>query len=227
MAATLVQSGTNSTTGAASVAVGSGQGWGAPTAGNLIVAFANGDTTTATPTGFTIDESVVDGNGVYLFYKVADGSETTVTFTLGTSASPVAVGLIEYSGMAASPADVHSNSSIPNSAGTTTTSVSITGTGTTGDLFVAVAGLHGNGSPTTPAWTNSFTNRLAVSAGTAASVSYCQTFVGDFQNTSAGAASTSCSWTGAIPDRQELLGAFKLGAAAPAEIPMIVMPRSA
>jgi hypothetical protein len=227
VAATLIQSASNATAGASSISIGSGQGWAAPTSGNLLVACANGDAAAGDPAGFTAGPSVNDGNGVFMWWKIAAGTETTITFSIPVSTSPVGVGVLEYSGNAASPADADNSSSVVGSPGTTTTSVSVTGTGTSGDLFVAVAGLHSNGSPTTPSWSNSFVNQLTVPAGTAGAGNYCQMFVGDFQNTSAAAASTACSWSGGISDRQELLIALKLAAAAAAApIPTLVMARS-
>lgn len=223
MVASLVQSASNATTGTAvaSLAVGSTQGWVAPTVGNLIVAWVNADVTATTPTGFSGGPSVVDGNGVYLWYKIAAGTETTVTFPF-TASDLGTGGLLEYSGVAASPFDIQNFSSVSGSSGTTTTAVSLTGTGATGDLWVSVAGLHGNSSgagPASPTWTNSFTNRQTVKTGGVAAGD-CYTFVADFQNTAAATVSTSASWTTAALDRQELFIAFKLGAGgAPAAPP--------
>lgn len=222
--ATLVQFASNTTTGAASVAVGSTQGWAAPAAGNLLVAWANADVTITTPTGFTAGPSVVDNNGVYFWYKaVAAGTETSVSFPFGASTSPGTVGLMEYSGLAATPFDVQNSSTIASTAGTTTTAVSVTGTGTSGDLVIAIAGLHATTAtfPTSPVWTNSFVNRQGpVNAGAVNSGTACCSFVGDFQSSAAGAVSTACSWTNSINDRQELVIAFKLAAgAAPAAAP--------
>lgn len=216
MTATLVQTASNLTsTGAASLAVGSGQGWAAPTAGNLLIAWANSDTT-MTLSGWTAGPSVVDQNAAYLWYKVAAGTETSVTFSAGGSTSPFTVGLMEYSGATATPFDVQGTSSIQVTAGTTTTAVSVTGTGTNGDLLIAVAALHflTATAPTGPTWTNSFVNRMTVGPTTNASAAINDiTFVGDFQNTAAATVSTACSWTNNASNRQELLIAFKLAAA--------------
>jgi hypothetical protein len=217
MAATRVQNVTNTATTTTTITIGSTQGWVAPTAGNLIVAWYNGDATVTTPTGFTAGPSVVDGNGVYFWYKVAAGTETTTTFTQA-AASVGEAGLLEYSGMAATPFDVQNASPITTgSAGTTVPAVSVTATGTSGDLFLALAGLHGFGSasaPTAPTWTNGFTNIVALGAGTVNTASYSHAFVGEFQNTAAATVSTAASWTNTEQDRQEIVIAFKLAAGA-------------
>jgi hypothetical protein len=97
VAVTLVQQAQNTThTGAATLAVGSAQGWATPTAGNLLVGWAIGDTT-ASVSGWTAGPSIVNNNAVYFFYKTAAGTETTVTFTSGP-ASALVVGVLEYSG---------------------------------------------------------------------------------------------------------------------------------
>lgn len=223
MTATRVQNVTAGDAGVAAIAIGSGQGWAAPTAGNLLVAWYNGDNTCATPTGFTAGPSVVDGNACYMWYKVAAGTETTVTFTQSAS-SDGECGMLEYSGATASPFDVQ-NSSTAGGAATSTTAVSVTATGTAGDLFVALAGLHQstNAVLTNPSWTNSFTNIVNLPNGSNTTSTYSVAFVGEFQNTAAATVSTACSWTTSIADRQEILMAFKLAAAAAAQIPELVM----
>lgn len=215
MVATRVQSASNAGS-AASLTVASGQGWAAPTSGNLLVAWANSDATVTVNNSMTLQSSVVDGNGVYLWSKVATGSETSWTFTPSVS-DKITAGVVEYSGTTASPFDAAATpTTIHFSTGTTTTATTATGTSTDGDLFIGVAGLHVlTGSlPSGPSWTNSFTNFVNVNTGALSSPD-CATFIGDYQNTTAAAVSTSCSWTGSADDRQELLVAFKLAPAGP------------
>src|SRR3954471_873542 len=116
MAATRVQSASNAGAagspsvratqgwGAASLAVGSTQGWAAPTAGNLLVAWANSDATVTVNNTMTLQSSVVDGNGVYLWSKAAAGTESSWTFTPSVS-DKITAGVVEYSGTAATPFD--------------------------------------------------------------------------------------------------------------------------
>jgi hypothetical protein len=212
MAATMVQNATNLSAGASSLTISSTNGWTAPTAGNILVAWANSDTTISL-TGWTAGPSVVDGNGVYMWYKVATGGEVTIPFTPGGSTSPITVGVFEYSGIG-SPRDVQ-NSNTASGSATTSPSVSATGTSSSGDLWIAVSGIHGSnaGAATISSWSNSFTNRQSVSAGTAGNPAYCVSFAADFQNTSAATVSTVATWTGSgFNDRQALLMAFPITA---------------
>jgi hypothetical protein len=228
VAASRIQNVTAPDAGVAALTIGSGQGWAAPTAGSLLVAWYNGDNTVTLPTGFTAGPSVVDGNACYIWWKVAAGTETSVVFTQAASSDGEA-GLLEYSGVAASPTDVQNSSTIAGTLGTVTTSVSVTGTGTSGDLYMALAGLHGTGTaaPTGIAWTNSFTNVAALANGTPNTATYSAAFLGEFQNTGTGAVSTAASWTNNIQNRQELLIGFKLAAAAAANpIPYLAMTRT-
>lgn len=210
MVATQVQKALNSSAGASSLAVGSGQGWAAPTAGNVLIAWANSDIT-ITLSGWTAGPSIVDFNAAYMWYKVAAGTETTITFSAGGSTSPITVGVLEYSGVG-TPRDVQNSASVTQTNGTSTPSVSATGTSSTGDLWVCVAGLHAGTAPSSPSWTNGFVNQQSVNAGTSGSTTNVGTFVAEFQNTSAATVSTVASWTGSLQERQALLMAFPLSA---------------
>lgn len=111
-----------------------------PTAGNLMVAVVNSDATIATPSGFTLAISAVSGQGLYIFYRVVVGGDSaTVTFTPDHSTA-VAAGIIEYSGLTATPLD--------KTASNTTGGGSSIATGTTAttsqadELLLAVIGPH-------------------------------------------------------------------------------------
>jgi hypothetical protein len=225
VAAVIVQDKTAVTRGAASLSIGSGQGWAAPTAGNTIVAWASADTTITVNNTMTAGPSVVDNNAVYMWWKVAAGTETTFTFTTGGATSPTAVGVMEISGLAASPFDIQNFTS--GGTATSSASVSVTTTGSSGDFLIAVCGIHhtvGGTSPTSATWTNGFTNIDLVDSGAVASVDVTG-FVGTLTQATAAAISTVCSWTGGNgSDGQVLLLALKLAAAA-APIPLLVMAR--
>lgn len=231
MAAVRVQSVSNQSPTTTSIPVTSTQGWAAPTVGNLLVAWYGGDNTVTTPTGWTAGPSVVDNDAVYFWWKIAaSGDSAGVTFTQSGS-TPGTAGLVEYSGvLSASPAETAGASATTNTAasgGSSIGAISQAGTGTSGDLFVALANAHNWSSttpPTAPTWTNSFVNFASVSSisGTTtgnASIS----FVADFQNTAAATPSTACSWsTTTVSNRSGLVIAFKLTTgAAPAAIPML------
>jgi hypothetical protein len=202
---------------AASITIASGDGWATPTSGNLLVVSANSDATVTGPTGagsWTAGPSIVDGNGTYTWYKISNGTETSITCTPSVS-DKIAMTACEYSGVSGTPFDVSNSSTIASVSGSATTSTSVTTTAA-GDLVVAFALLHGTlggtiAVPTSPAWTNSFVQQLTAStAGTADAD--CFTFVGELVVGAAGAYATSCSWTNNRADRQEIVLAFKASA---------------
>jgi hypothetical protein len=196
---------------AASVSIGSGDGWAAPTSGNLLVVSANSDATVSITGTWTAGPSVIDGNGTYIWYRISDGSETTITCTPSVS-DTICITACEYSGNTASPFDVSNSSTIASSSGTTTTSVSVTTTAA-GDLIIAAACLHSGGSPqpTSPTWTNSFVNQLSAASGGTTSADVV-TFYSELIAGAGGSYSTSASWTNGCSDRQELVIAFKAAA---------------
>lgn len=196
---------------AASISIGSGDGWATPTSGNLLVVSANSDALVSITGTWTAGPSVIDGNGTYMWYRISDGTETTITCTPSVS-DTICITAAEYSGNTASPFDVSNSSTIAGSNGTTTTSVSVTTTAA-GDLIIAAACLHSGGSPqpNTPSWTNSFTNQLTAASGGTTSADVV-TFYAELTAGAGGSYSTSASWTGGCGDRQELVIAFKAAA---------------
>lgn len=212
---------------AASVSIGSGDGWVTPTAGNLLVASGNSDATvTMTTAGFTAGASVVDGNGTYTWYKLAAGTESTITITPGLAAD-IVLTVCEYSGVLSVTPDTTNSSTISGAGGTTTTSVSVTTTAAA-DLLMAFALVHslnaGNPpQPTSPTWTNSFVNQVSANSGTTAGPT-CVTFVAELLPAGApGAYSTAASWTNSCNDRQEIVLAFKAAATTSAPPPDLIM----
>jgi hypothetical protein len=210
-------------TSGASVAIGAGDGWATPSAGNLLVVTANSDalvTITNIGTAWTAGPSVVDGNGTYFWWKISQGTESTITCTPSVS-DTICITVAEYSGNAASPFDVSNSSTIAGTSGTTTTSTSVNTTAA-GDLIVAAACLHiggaGSGTNTAPSWTNSFTNQLTATSGGSGSTDV-TTFYAELVAGAAGAYSTSASWTGNAADRQQLIVAFTAAATASATYP--------
>lgn len=204
------------------ITVGSAQGWATPTAGNYIVVVYNGTQTITALTGYTAGPSVVDDNAAYVYWKVAAGTETSISVTqAGATAAIVTV--FEVAGLAAF--DLFNSAANTRVSGTTTTAASITTTGTSGDWVLAVGALcrdtTGTTFPTGLAWTNSYTTfntqQTAVSGGGAAD---CYTSYAELDQATAGATSTAASWTNAWFARQHLIIAFKLAAvAAPAAPP--------
>lgn len=230
MAATLIQSGLNVVQTGTTIAVGSTQGWGTPTAGNVLIAVANSTFTITAPSGWTAGPSVVDDNAAYLWWKIAAGTETSLTLTVGGSA-PSTLALFEYSGLLAAPTDVQNTSNAAGVSGTTTAAATITTTGPNGgDLVFAVAALArdvaGSTVPTGLTWSNGYValnNHASDGTHGANDVS---TWYSTLQQSAAGATSTSATWTNAWSARTGLIIGFKLAAAA-SQIPLLVMARSA
>lgn len=227
MAPTPVQRASKSTTGT-TIAIGAGDGWAAPTAGNLLVCSANSDALVTGPTGagsWTAGPSIVDGNAAYTWYKFATGTETSLTFTPSVS-DTITVTACEYSGVAAF--DTSNSSTINAVSGTQTNSAAVT-TAAAGDLVVVFALIHGTlggtiAAPTGASWTNSFVNVLSPgTGGTADADTY--TFVGELVVGAAGSYSTVCSWTNARADRQHIILAFTASTSSgPAAAPFTGIP---
>jgi hypothetical protein len=214
-----------------SIPLTSAQGWAAPTVGNLIVCWYGGGNIVTAPAGYTAGPSVVDNDAVYFWWKIAvSGDSAGVTLTQNTASAGVA-GLVEYSGVSATPAETSSGTPTYNATGTQAAAVgplSVPGTGTSGDLFIALGNAlaYASTAPTSPAWTNSFVNFASQSSGTT-NPTQTTTFVAEFQNTAAATPSTTVTWTNNAGDRSGIMIAFKLAAGAAANpIPYLVMART-
>jgi hypothetical protein len=215
-----VQRASNVGVGVTALSVGAAQGWAAPAAGNLLVITINVDVVVSTPSGWTAGPSVVDDNAAYLYYKIAAGTESTISVTV-----PSTNGIItacEYSGATATPFDVQNSSTIAASPGSTTTSVSTTTTAAN-DLVFAAACLYDfnaafQPAPTSPVWTNSFANVITQDVNPNAA-RHGSTFVAELSAGAAGAYATACSWSSSLPEaRHQLQIAFKAAAVAPQAI---------
>lgn len=210
MAAVRVQSAMNNGN-TLTTTIGSAQGWAAPTSGNVLIAWSNA-VISMSMTGWTAGPSIVDNNAVYFWYKVANGTETTITFTAQTTGWSQNCGVIEYSGIG-TPRDVQNQAGASGVMGTTTSSVSATGTSASGDLWLAMVGNAEGNTPSGFTWSNTnFTTIQTNTFGTVNTNQYLYTWIGEYQNTSAATVATSASWSGTMPDRQELLIAFPITA---------------
>lgn len=190
----------------------------APIAGHLLIAWANSDATiTIGGSGWTAGPSVIDGNGAYLWWKVAAASEpASVTFTPSVS-DFVAAGILEYSGNTSTPFDAASSSTHSGSAVSATTPVTVTTTALH-DLGIAAALLHNStplpAAPTVPTWTNGWAN---IQSQGATSGSYgVYSFISDNLDLgAAGPVTTSVSWsTNTWLDAQQLVMTFTAAAGA-------------
>lgn len=208
MAPVAVQRNQKTGSPATSINISATDGWTTPVVGNLIVVTANSDATVSTPSGFSIVNTVIDGNGAYMFAKVADGTESTITVA-PTSSAEIAATFAEYSGLVGvTPVDMSATSTISGSGGTATTPTAVTTT-VAGDLVIAAGLLHGasGAAPTSPVWTNSFVNTITVSSGSGVATK-AHTFVAELVVGAPGSYSTSVSWTNTADDRQMIVGAF-------------------
>jgi len=183
------------------------------TANRLIVVVGNSDATISTPAGFSVGGSAINAQGLYLFYKVAAGGETAITLTPSVT-RPVVGAILEYSGvLSVSPAD--QNVSATNTGSSTTGPVSAGTTGSTSqasELVVAVTGPHSfpdSATPTSPTWTNSYTNRFTRATTFTTNSRNSAIFVSDLVVSSIGTQTTSTSWTNSAPDWGAIIVTFK------------------
>lgn len=163
-----------------------------PTAGRLLIGYfasSNSQGTFTPPAGWT---QVVTNNTsaiAYIFYKIADGTETSVTFSQTTNRTLYAQA-VEYSGFSGTPTlDVTDN----NGNGISTTSLSTTATTgptNTGQPALAVAMLA---SPTSLAATTGITNGFIEDRTLTNASSQFKGAVKEL--TSLAAVSTTFSWT--------------------------------
>lgn len=170
MAATIVQQVSKSTGAgtAASLTIGSGDGWATPTSGNAIVVFANADDyfTSGVPAGFTarVNQGGSAFCGSLCATKQSAGSETSITVTPDTTVT-ITMCVLEISGLTTTPFDVASTVDVRTS--TTAGSLDTNGATTTvaDELLIAFWGSSRAGSAGTRSWsgqTNSFTEILDI-----------------------------------------------------------------
>ncbi len=184
----------------------------APTAGNLLIAVfgESGSNNINTPSGWQV--AVVYQNtspGGAIFYKIASGSESTVTVTTtGGSSTSYGMGLqlYEYSGMAAtSPLDAVATPS--SGSGTSLTSGSLTTTQAC-DLLMSGAAIN---TAATFTWGSSFTEEFDFHNGGTNERSFSgadRAVASTGSYSSSATASASAAWSA-------LLAAFKMAAPTP------------
>lgn len=197
MAASRVQQASNTSFDSTTVTVT----FSSATAGNLLIGSYGlrgtfGGTVTASA-GWTEIVSVANNGGVsspdhHVFYKVAAGGETSVTFTDSLASGCNMIGVVdEWSGITASPYDVSATS---DSALTNSVSAS---SGTTATLAQAselcIAAWMCRGTQTTASFTNSFTQDALVSASGNASFPTSM-IVAYREVSSTSAVETTCTW---------------------------------
>lgn len=128
------------------------------TAGRLLVLTVGADDyNSGNPSGWTASTGFEQETnlGAYVWWKVADGSETSVTYTIG-SASGSAWTVTEYDNIDPAPYDV-SAGQLAGSSGSSYTTPSITPSTGRRLLLAIIGGSHGTQDFTSiDTWTNSF-----------------------------------------------------------------------
>lgn len=201
------------------VSIGAADGWVTPTAGNLIVVAGSSDGLLSASPAMNPGPAVIDDNAVYLWWKISDGTESTITVSPNAS-TDTAIAVAEYSGVVAvSPTDGDNTASITGTSGTTTNIAPIT-LSAVGDIVIAIAGLgRVNGTsdphPTAFSWSNGFTARVSANTGTT-SGAFPRQYInfGDLFSGATGSISTAGSWTNPMLNRQHIIMAFKAATAA-------------
>lgn len=159
----LVQSNTNTASGATSVSVSFGSG---PVAGDLLVAICGANTASSitAPSGFVAAKNEATAPAQGIFYKVATGSEGTAALSCGGGATSTRWGMqiYEYSHMATSTPLDAVNSGSSNGSGTTASSGSVTATNANDLLIVGITSANST-APST--WTSSFTQEASMTIG--------------------------------------------------------------
>lgn len=131
----------------------------APTSGNVLVLCAAADTTSSgAPAGWTLLNSAVDFAGCYMYWKVSNGTETTITLGLSGIGS-CCLGVLEISTVTTS-----DKSAAATAQGTTTVNTGVTAATTAAaEIAIAMAGISNGGTavPSVSSWNNSFITRLS------------------------------------------------------------------
>lgn len=177
---------------------------GATTAGNLLIAtvFSNQALGSNAISGWT---SLVDGHAyggqydITILYKLADGSETTVTAT-SAGANHMVISIFEYTGNA-NPIQTDGTAAAQNTSSTVTsyTTPSITTTNANDLIFSVMS----DGQGTSPSWATSTT----IGSNTADTFSHIFSGQNIVSSTQSGFSDTG-SWTGAST-AGSLIGAFQ------------------
>lgn len=217
----LVQSNTASTlatTGTTSQVITYGA---TPTQNNLLICCTGSDATVSmSSSGWTLAVSAVNAQGEYMWYKLAGAAESSTVTVTPSSTAPTVSAIMEFSvtgGWNASPLD-------KTASATRTTSGNIQATGTTAttttanDFVIGAINPHGfSTAPTSPLWTNSYTNIITVAGTTGASSNLrVALFVATLTLVATGTTSSNVSWTNSSNSAGGLVGTFAIASGTPA-----------
>lgn len=169
---------------------------GAPTPGNLVLVGANSDATLTGPAGFLLAESSISGQGLYLWYRVAQSGDSATASVVPSVTDSVAGGILEYSGLTATPLDKTASGSA--SAGSTTVSTGTTGTTSqANELVIVLAGPHAGPSAfSLTSWTGGYTTQVSEGQGLGTfGTTVVGCFIGDLIVSAAGTYGSTATYT--------------------------------
>lgn len=188
-----------------------------PTSGRLLTAAVASDATVSmTSSGWTLATSAVNFLGLYLWYKVAGGSESsTVTVTPGVSAA-VAIAVAEFSGNTATPLDQVASNAVaasPNNASTATASTGTTAATAQADEYAIAVFATFNGGETYDSYSNSFAETAEIIGAGGSPV---RLAVAEVVLTSTGTVETTATLSTAVSTgKHALIATFKAGSFSP------------
>lgn len=159
MALTLVQGSAAGAWGTANTGAGTGAvsvtWFGSRTVGSLLRLVVTSDSTITTPTGWTVDDSVVADAGHYLYFRISDNTATDAP-TVNPGAR-TCIAWAEHTGNTASPTDVSTSQATGTGAGSISTGTTGS-TAQTDEQAIACFGSSRSGAAATWAGhTNGFT----------------------------------------------------------------------
>lgn len=138
-----------------------------PVSGNLLILCVNADWDIPTaPSGWTLIQKQASNCIGAIYFKVAGASEPKNITVTQSSSSSMAIYVMEFSGMSASPLDTSSfatNQVSPVNSGTTPTTIQAN------ELLIATANFSPDTNTLVTSWSNSFSEKVQIvpSAGTA------------------------------------------------------------
>lgn len=185
-----------------------------PTPGNLLVAGCNSDATVAAPAGFLQAVSAISGQGLYIFYRIVQSGDSATVILAPSVSDSIAGGVLEYSGILASPLDKTASNTVggnPTSIATGTTAA----TSQANELVIVVVGPHaGPGHPWVLSnWSAGYTSQIEEPNGTDTSglnTSACH--IGDRIVSATGTYSATGTWSPAAGDAGAAIATFKASA---------------
>lgn len=193
--------------------------WSTPTThDSILVAWANSDAVVDTPSGYTLIDSQINGNGAYVWYKVAAGTDADVAFTTTVTGKTITCGIIELGGLLTTGIpSAHSPvyaSSVAVSSPPATITIPVT------SYVLGLAFLHNlnDGDPGAfVSWSSLLTNFADVASDVGVDASHwCHTFVGGAGAIAPSGPTINATWTNSTgADRNTFLITFQeLGTAA-------------